>query len=363
MSVHASYHWDEETVKSGIGGSETYIFEVSKRLSLAGYDVTLYADPEFDHDPYENFHLVSYKRYYYDVLHREYDYFIFFREVSVNTVLPYLKCHNVFAILSDTQILAPLSKLYQIGLGRIKKYCYLSEYHKMNLLDIYEHIGLTEDLLYKISNGYSTEFYENVDLHSKTNSMIWSSSLCRGFYEFYNYVFVKVREKIPDFILYVCTEATNSEVNDQLNEISKHDGVVVLNRLSKEELANYQKQSKIWVYPGTFPETFCITASENVNAGNVVICPLSYGLYTTLENVNYLKEWDLNILTEDNAYTYIEKIVEILNNDDLRIKLASENLNSCDFSWDKSTKEIIDLFENDKMTERQLNQYVNKVSY
>lgn len=352
------HHWDGDTVKNGMGGSETWAYEVGVRLAKNGYDVTIYADPEFDQEPYPGFHLVSYQRYFYDVLRREYDYFIYSRYASTDTISPYLKCHNVYVMVHDICVVTPEHNLNQIGLGRIKKYCYLSDWHKEYLLQLYKDIGMNDFLLYKVSNGYSDQYYKDIDLTKKTNSMIWSSSLARGFEDFYEYVFFPVFQKHPDFKLYVCTGTIAPKDYHMLRKASLLPGVQVLGKLSKEELANYQKQAKIWVYPGVFPETFCITAVENANAGNVIISPLSYGLRTTMKDIKYLKDWDLKILNEETAPDYVEKLLQVLEDDDLRLRLANECMNGCkDFSWDRATQEIINMLESPLPSEKDLYNY------
>lgn len=353
------HHWDGDTVSKGMGGSETWAYEVGTRLANKGYDVTIYADPEYDHDPCPGFHLVTYQRYFYDVLRREYDYFIYSRYASVDTILPHLKCHNVYVMVHDICVVTPDHNTKQIGLGRIKKYCYLSDWHKEYLLSLYSDIGLTDSLLHKVSNGYSEQFYKDVDLNNKENSMIWSSSLARGFEDFYEYVFFPVFQQVPDFKLYVCTGTIAPKDYHLLKKAELLPGVEVLGKLSKEDLASYQKRSKVWVYPGQFPETFCITAVENANAGNVIISPLSYGLSTTLNDIQYLKDLNLGILNKENAQEYVDLTIKVLTNDEERLKLVNECINGCKtYSWDRATQEIIDLLESPQPTETDIYKYV-----
>jgi glycosyltransferase involved in cell wall biosynthesis len=208
-----------------------------------------------------------------------------------------------------------------------------------------------------MSNGYSDQYYKNIDFSKKTNSMVWSSSLARGFADFYEYVVQPILKEVPDFKLYVCSGTIAPTDYNLLNRAKYLPGVKVLNTLSKEELANLQRTAKIWIYPGVFPETFCITAVENANAGNIIISPLSYGLSTTLDNINYLKEWNLPILNKENASLFVEKALTALKNNDYGISLAIECLNSCkEYNWDRAAKEIVDMIENDNITPYELEQ-------
>ena len=341
-------HWDGETVKNGMGGSETWAYEIAMRLPDYGYDVTMYADPKLDHDPRDHFHLVSHEKYWYDIMHKEFDYFIFSRFIAHDNVCPYLKCHNVFGMIHDICLITAPAYPNNIGLCRIKKYGYLSDWHKEYLLQLYEQAGLTDHMLYKVSNGYSEQYYKNIDFSTKTKSMVWSSSLLRGFEDFYEYVVLPIIKEVPDFKLYVCCGTTASKDMDLLKRAEFLPNVEVLYKISKKDLAMYQQQSRIWIYPGVFPETFCITAVENANAGNVIISPLSYGLSTTLDNIDYLKEWNLPILTEETAPQYVEKALKILNDDEYSTSLAKECIKGCkQYNWNRATLEIIDMIEND----------------
>lgn len=343
-------HWNGDNVKNGMGGSETWAYEVAMRLPQYGFDVTMYADPETDYDPCKNFHLVSYEKFWYDSLHREFDYFIFSRVASADVVHPYLKCHNVFAVAHDVCLMTPHALQDHISLSRIKKIGYLSEWHKENLLNLYSHTGLNESMLYKISNGYSVEHYEN-NYVQKTKSMVWSSSLLRGFEDFYEYVALPIIKEIPEFKLYVCCGTLVGPDAERLERAKYLPNVEVLNKLPKEKLAEYQKQARIWIYPGVFPETFCITAVENANAGNVIISPLSYGLGTTLDKIDYLKEWDLPILNEETAPQYVEKALRVLKDDEYCKSLAVQCLNGCkEYNWDRATLEIVNMIMTDDMT-------------
>lgn len=342
--VGGYYHpWDENNVKHGMGGSETWAIELAKEFSYAGYDVTVFAMPETDHDICENCHLVHYNKYFENLRDLEFDFFIFSRVTG--PISPYLKCKNVYLMAHDVVFITDQNTPYNIGQGKVKAYCYLSEWHKQNLLEIYNCAGLTGNVLYPVTNGYSKNFYENIELDKKENCMIWSSAIVRGFDLFYKWVFLPVLMRYPDFKLYICGYAAIPE-EQQIHENCKLlPGVEVLGKLSKEELAEYQKKSKIWVYPGTFPETFCITAVENAAAGNVIIAPLSYGLGSTLQNIPYLKETNLPILSKDTAHLYINSICNVLENKEMYKECQRQCLQLSNiYSWKRTAEEFINLF-------------------
>lgn len=336
-------NWDENTVKNGMGGSETWAHEISLGLAKRGYEVFLYAYPEKDHDPYPNYHLVSYEQYFTDIHNKSYDHFIFSRITT--PISPILNCNDVYMMIHDVCMITPEQHQKYIGLGIVDKYCYLSDWHKEYLLSLYGDQGLDESRLYKVSNGYSREFYQDIKLENKENSIIWSSSLTRGFNEFYTYIYLPLLKKYNDIKLYVCCGTIMDTDKDLLNRVRLLPGVCVLDKLSKEQLAEYQKKSSFWVYPGSFAETFCITSIENAAAGNVLITPLSYGLYTTLKDIGYLHNWDLPILDKNNANLYISLIENMLNDENIKKNYQMESLRiSQNYNWDKATEDFINLF-------------------
>lgn len=343
-----SEHWDEHTVANGMGGSETWAIEVGKQFAKKGYNVIMYAFPEKEHEVIPNFILKPYTDYFQELPTAKFDYFIYSRTTA--PISPYLNCQNVYVMVHDTEMVVPHDIPTYIGLGKVKAYCYLSEWHKKNLLEKFGPLGLTENMLYKVSNGYSEEFYKDeVPFEKKEDIIVWSSSLLRGFDIFYKWVFLPLLIQNPELKLYVCCGTVFGPDAYILKNAEFLPGVIVKGKVSKKELAELQKRSKVWVYPGVFAETFCITAVENAMAGNVIISPLSYGLSTTIGEIPYLKATNLPILSKESAQLYLNSVLNILNNDDLRQKCVEQCKSICSqYSWERTADEFINLFEQTK---------------
>ena len=337
--------WDESDVENGMSGSETWAIEISKEFVKHGYEVFLYAIPHDEHDIVENLHFLNFMNFKNDCSYMRYDYFISSRFSDVFQY-PYLRCDNCYIMVHDNIINTPSSLPSFIGLGKIKGIFYLSDWHRDYLKLHHKSSGINFIPMYKVSNGFSNQYYQNIDLDNKENSMIWSSSLARGFELFVENVLDKIMKRHPDFQLYACS-GTNYEYDIQLkNKFSNvRDNIHILQTLSKRELADFQKRSKVWVYPGTFQETFCITAVEQCAAGNVAITPLSFGLKTTLKDIEYLNHFNLPILTEENSQIYADFVCRMLEDNNLRKIFATECINAANkFSWTRACEEIIDIF-------------------
>lgn len=329
--------YDEIDVQNGIGGSETWGFEVSKILSRY-YKVTLYAKPREDHNINDNLELVNYQEYYEDIKKgREFDYFIFSRETDL--ISPYLKCPNVYVMIHDVVC----KSNYHIGLGRVKGYGYLSEWQGCNIMN--QHPGLTRNLLKKVTNGFSKELYDKYIHLEKTNSMVWSSSLVRGIFDIYDYALSDIIQAFPDFTIHVCCGTIYDQDRELLERAKGLKNVVVHGRLSKDELAKLQCQAKLWIYPGTFPETFCITAVENAYAGNLLIMPGSYGLSTTFGGYKGFEKFGYTPFTQKDKFKILDMAMATLSRHigidsyiESSIRIASQ------YSWERAAQEWVDIF-------------------
>jgi hypothetical protein len=178
-----------------------------------------------------------------------------------------------------------------LKMDKVKKIGVLSEWHKKATLKLYPQ--LREDQLFITHNGIDQSLYENVDHHAKRNMMVWSTALNRGMTFFGKYVLPKILKEVPDFELNICSY--NLDIKGELPE---GPNVHFLGTLTRPELAELQKQAKIWILPNygyndfgkPLHESFCMSAVEHALAGNAIICFNKDGLTTTLEGY----EWIIN---------------------------------------------------------------------
>lgn len=340
------YNWDDTSVEAGIGGSESWALEVALELSKLGYEVIVYADPVAPKELNSSCQLVPYIQYFSDLQQgRRFDYFIYSR--VIDQVSPWLKCDNIYAMAHDVTLISHRPNSY--NLSRIKKVGYLSDWHKDNLLADLSHHGLVPDRLFKTINGFSDRYY--TDTPPKSLSTVWSSSLLRGFFMTYELVYYPIIKEIPEFKIYVCSGTQAPKDKELLDRASLLPNVEVLGKLSKKELAEYQQRSMVWIYPGEFKETFCITAVENAYAGNALICPPSYGLSTTLKGYNLWSGMtEVPILTFDDggasAQIYIDLALKCLRNPKLSKMYADSAKECCKYyTWSNAAKSWHDEFQ------------------
>lgn len=286
--------WNSYTVRTnGAGGSEIWAVELASAFYKLGFHVIVFCDcPEWWFDPEG----VEYMPYWYFNSRRQYqhfDYFISSRRAE--EITPDFECPNIYLMSHEIGIFNKYWGNFEtfegLKMDKVKKIGVLSEWHKQATLKLYPQ--LRGDQLFITHNGIDQSLYENVDHHEKRNMMVWSTALNRGMTFFGKYVLPKILKEVPDFELNICSY--NLDIKGELPE---GPNVHFLGTLTRPELAELQKQAKIWILPnygyndfGTpLHESFCMSAVENALAGNAIICFNKDGLTTTLEGY----EWIIN---------------------------------------------------------------------
>lgn len=118
-----------------------------------------------------------------------------------------------------------------------------------------------------IPNGHYPERF--AEKREKKNQIIFSSNPERGL-QLLLELFPRIHEE-TGAELKVCygmdfyrshSGAVNESWISYIEGMLDQDGVTYMGHLSQDELAKEYLESKVWVYPSNFPETFCITALE-----------------------------------------------------------------------------------------------------
>ena len=273
--------WDEETVlKNGGGGSETWAVETAREFQRRGFHVIVFGNPDRWKFSLSGVEYVPFQMFNSRIQYQKFDYFISSRQAA--EITQELSCPNVYLMAHDV-CFHYAGTVSDLKLDRVKKIGYLSDYHKWCLSDWYKY-EIPDDKFLKVSNGVDETLYNDVDSFVKKNKMVWSSRSERGLTYFLDWVAPKIKDKIPDFEIDVCLYLEEMKREDR-------DWVHFLGKIGKEELAERQMESKIWIYPNIgfldtngspFQETYCITAVENGMAKNAILTTPSGGLKTTL---------------------------------------------------------------------------------
>lgn len=320
--------WDKAKVDAGMAGSETWAAYLAREFVKKGYRTTIYnslkSPKDAIKDPVEDFSgkeigSVLYRDHTQMLEDLKYDTVDYF--ISSRTVEPFK--HNVHSLTSWVMIhdiFISADRSYDVMSWRIHGYAYLSEWHREFLLQ--HHTALPPNKMFPTANGVDMTTYADVDQYEKRNMTVWGSSPDRGLYQFLIQIFPRIRKEVPDFEVVVAygffnwesackvrNDVQSLELIKKIKEAMDQPGVKYVDRVSKKVLADYQKQSKVWLFSSWFSETFCINASSSGVAKCALVCTDFAGLKTTVGDSGILIPNEN--LTRDNLYpeSYVDRFV------------------------------------------------------
>ena len=320
--------WDGYSVeKGGIGGSETAVIELSKRLVKLGWKVTVFNNTVL---PPEGLIVdgVMYKNYWLFNNADEFDVLWVWRlpeafDWDLKARLKILDLHDVMNPLDFTEK----------RLKNIDKIFVKSKYHRGLLPNI------PDDKFVVVGNGISLERFEGERVKDPYRC-VYSSSPNRGLDILLENIWPKVRAAVPEATLHVYYgwktfyqfQKDNPERMKWMKKVQQlmlQPGVVDHERVNQKELAQDLLKTSFWLYPTYFPEIHCITACEMQAAG---VFPITSG-YAALAEVQkagialkgdiYDPEWQEK---------YTERVINALTNK------VSETIDVSDMSWDNVVK-------------------------
>jgi len=254
--------------KRGMGGSETFIVEISKYIRQRG-----------DYDEVVVFCNCGEREEYKGVSYRPLEeYNAYLEEYEVESVvvsrypeyLPVLYTHenvkSVYLILHD---LIPEGEIITRD-EKLKKIFLLSDYHVNFFNNMFP---ILSDLTEKFEYGIDVEKFLVSEKTPKKvkNRFIYSSFANRGLLYLLE-MWRDIRKVLDGATLFVHCDVENAWLNklcpEDMTRIKsllfdlRDEGVVYKGWTSKKELSESWGEASVWFYPTTFLETFCLTALE-----------------------------------------------------------------------------------------------------
>lgn len=340
---------------AALGGSETWLIQISREFAKEN-NVDLYCNSNIRYRKDHNVNIYNSYNIKQQLSNMHYDFIILNRFLYKDGINwpKYIKEHNiaahVYVQLHDLSIVQAAEgnaifeadhdfndELINSGFVTIVT---LNEFHKENTLLQYPTI-LSQNIIC-IPNGIDLTLFSNT-IKEKDNRILWSSCPERGLDILVNDIYPIVKRKIPDFGIDI---ASYNEYDDNI-DISEKD-IKYIGRLSKSDLYAEQSKHKLWFYPATFAETFCITMIENILNGCKVVSPLAYGTEATLGD--YADKIKMQNNFEDNYTEAVkeasDKIIAILC-DNSPEPIYSEICNKIrtEYNWTYSVNAYIENFK------------------
>lgn len=260
----------------GIGGSETAVIELTKRLARLGWDVTVYNQgnhpPEgrvFDGVKYQNYWTFNVKDKFNVLwvwrLPELFDY-------ELDAKFKFLDLHDVMSPFDF-----PPERLKQIDKLFVK-----THYHRSLFPQ------LPDNKFVVVGNGIDLDRFKGA-VTKDPYRFCYTSSPNRGL-DIVLKMWPKIKEKLPEATLHVyygwntfyTLEKNNPERMMWMKKVQalmNQPGIVDHGRVGQKELAEDLLKTSFWLYPTNFPEIDCITAKEMQAAG---VTPITSG-YAALQ--------------------------------------------------------------------------------
>lgn len=340
--------WSGSTIlKQGVGGSETYIIELSRYIQKSGkYNVVVFCNCEHD----EIFEGVEYKNLL--------NFFDFVRKNIVehciisrySEYIPFaLKSHvkNVYFVAHD---LAPTGMIFPLE-PKFKKVFCLSEWHVQHFTEMFPQL---KDITVPFYYGIDKELFES-NSSKKLYKFIYSSFPHRGLLPLLN-LWPRIINKYPSASLYIHCDIEGKWVNEnatehmkQLKEVfykmikeSKYN-IYYMGWTSKEKLAQSWKTADVWFYPCIFKETFCLTALEAAISKTLVVTNNLAALQNTVSDRGLVVPIkDVSIITDDWINETLEKLFDILDNREKKDFFVNKNYEwSKNMTWENRANELL----------------------
>jgi glycosyltransferase involved in cell wall biosynthesis len=330
--------------KAGIGGSETAVIEMGKRLAKLGHTVRVYGDCPNNEGIYDGVSYLNHTKFQ----NQSCDVLITSRRPEIVDDVHNVKRKISLCWVHDVHCGSALSHDRAL---RVDKFLVLSQWHKQNMLSMYKFIHPDQVLVTR--NGIDLERF-NKKVTRDPHRAVYSSSPDRGM-QVAIQIWPRVRERVPGAELHVYYGFQTWEASagpDQLNLINMlkkllHDyetaGVVFHGRVSQDILAEEYLKSGVWAYPTWFSETSCISAMEAHAAGlRMVTSPIA-ALNETVSDRGSMISGDW--LSLDYQNRFIDSVVAAMTKTDESDRLSLQQYAHDNFSWDSLALEWSKMFD------------------
>jgi len=260
--------WTPESLKTGLGGSETAIVQLSKEWVKLGYKVTVFGNCGAKEGMYDG---VDYKNYYRFNKYDTFDTLIIWRapwelDFKFKAKRIWLDCHDVLNPLEFTQE----------RIANVDKIFVKSRFHR----DFIPHVP--DDKIVIIPNGFDKELCRYNKAKRNPYSLIYSSSYDRGLEQMLTWGWPIIKKEIPEAELHIyygwnlfdAVHRNNPERmmwKKKMIELMSQDGVFEHGRIGHEKLLEEKSKSSIHYYVTNFEEIDCISIRESAAVGCVPV--------------------------------------------------------------------------------------------
>jgi len=336
-----------DILKSGVGGSETYIIEMAHCIQKQGvYQVIVFCNC----DQPETFENVEYQHLsvFPTFINETYVEHCMISRFTEYLTLAYRGyAENVYLVLHD---LGPSNNMVPMDLKLKKVFC-LSEWHVSYFL---QHFPQFEAITVPFYYGIDFSTFQTAPVKKRPYQFIYSSFPNRGLLPLLQ-MWPSIYAMNPQASLHIYSDVHGKWVNEvapdhmveirRLLEINKEMNIHYNGWVNKKTLAQAWLASDIWFYPCIFMETFCLTALEAALTKTLVFTNDLAALQNTVGDRGIIihgdpmaKEWQEAALERLRSYFSSQKEEAALYDmyRETNYKWASS------MSWEQRAKKLVE---------------------
>lgn len=263
----ADGNWNKWTgrdlVEKGLGGSETYIVEMSNCIQATGkYQVVVFCKCSVE-ETYNGVEYRDIEKYYNFITENVVQHCIVSRFSEYLPITYKSQVENVYLVVHD---LTPTGTIL-IRHPKLKGIFTLTEWHNSYLEKIFSSLS---DLMIPIHYGIRQENFrlDNLKYSDESPCFIYSSFPNRGLlpllemWKDIRKIFPKARLDIYSRIDHPWCLQHFPEQMKQISNLILQEGIYSHGWVDSHTLADAWKKADIWLYPCIFQETFCHTALQ-----------------------------------------------------------------------------------------------------
>ncbi len=298
--------WNPDSIlKGGIGGSETAVIELTKRLVKMGWDITVFNDCGAPPEGLK-FEGVKWQNYWTFNIGDEFDVLWVWR---LPELFDYkLKARLKILDMHDTMTAADLT---YTRVSSIDKIFVKSKFHR----SLYPKVEDSKFVI--VGNGIDLEKFKQTEVRDPFR-FIYASAPNRGL-DILLEMWGKIKASLPKATLHIFygwqtfyeIEKGNPERMmwmKHIQELMKQDGVIDHGRVDQQTLAREELKSSFWLYPTYFPEIDCITVKEMQAAG---VIPITTGYAALAENQISGVKLEGDVYDPEWQQKYIDTVISL----------------------------------------------------
>jgi 2-polyprenyl-3-methyl-5-hydroxy-6-metoxy-1,4-benzoquinol methylase/glycosyltransferase involved in cell wall biosynthesis len=361
----------DELEKRGVGGAETCIINITKRLSKY-FNVHVF-NACFEPGIYDGVAYHNLNTNLNDLKSLSPDWCIVNRNTDIIRQIKFKENYGVKKLglwahdISSSPAYQYLEQVY----NDLDLIILLSDWHVNDFKTTFKFIS--DNKIKVLRNGVDLDRFKS-DIGKVSGKLIYSSTPFRGL-DILTDIFPMIKKEVPNAELHVFSSmklyGSNYDDNQFLslyNKLKSIPGIVYHGSVKQDVLAKEMQSAELLVYPNTYPETSCITVMEAVSAKTPVVTSNKAALPETLPS-------DCGFLIDGNQYTteykskFAETVVDILKNRD-KLQGLIKTCSKYDMSWENRINdwkvalfgiESIDVDNNQKIGNINTEEYWNEV--